>query len=153
MVKKIITALLLIAALGGGLYLGMTMHQQQVEAEADKKKRDAGIAKKFEYVKLSKSLTIPLVENNKVVAMLVAEIVIEGAEGLGDAFKPKEPLLRDGLLRVLYKHANRGVFRDKLLTERTQADLRYDMTVTAKEIFGADKINAVLMNDFQRQEM
>ena len=153
MFKKIIVAVLVLSALVGGGAGGIYLHDQQAKNTADQKKLEAGIAKKFEYAKLSKSLTVPLVENNKVVAMLVAEIVLEGSEGLGELLKVKEPLLRDSLLRVMYKHANRGVFRDKLLTERTQADLRFDMTEAAKEIFGADKVNAVLMNDFQRQEM
>ncbi len=150
-VKLAILGVVLLGAVGGGIYGGLLLHERKTMAEDEKKLKEMGVTRKFEYVKLAKTLNVPLLENNKTVAVLLADVVIEGTEGIREELQQKEPLLRNNLLQVLYLHATRGSFREKLLSERVQADLRYDMTEEAKKIFGT-KVNAVLLNDFQRQE-
>lgn len=104
-----------------------------------------------EYVKLNNQFIVPVVEGGAVSSLVILSISLEVVQGSTDAVYAIEPKLRDGLLRVMFDHANAGGF-DGAFTATTNLDL---LRAALREAAAADlgeRLVDVLITDIVRQD-
>lgn len=160
MLHKLIPVLLIVigsaAGLGAGLVLrpsGAPAAEPAVaateegagEAPAD------GAEPLHEYVKLNNQFVVPVVEEGRVSALVVLSLSLEVKPGLVERVYELEPKLRDGLLQVMFGHANSGGFAGSFTDGANLVVLRQALRETAVRIFGKD-LTDVLIVDIVRQD-
>ena len=148
---NLVGIIIIIVALVGGVVGGSYMHSQKA-VEEEIEQSDDFTKKDFSYVKLDKSLIVPIFEGGKSTAMLVAEIWLELKEADNGDVSRKKPRLRDEFLQVLAYYSSEGKLGANVLTPRIQAEMRRDLTRVGQNLLG-DNLNAVLINDLQRQDL
>ena len=79
--------------------------EHPLEEETDKH-GDKGNQSGAEYVKLTNQFVVPIVERDRVAAMVVLSRSLEVEPGSQQKIYSLEPKLRDGFLRILFDHAN-----------------------------------------------
>lgn len=104
-----------------------------------------------EYVKLSNQFVIPVVEQGKVVSMVILALTLEVGEGTGEAVYAREPKLRDGFLQVLFDHANSGGFNGSFTDGSNLVLLRRALLEAAQTAIGPN-VTDVLISDIARQD-
>jgi flagellar basal body-associated protein FliL len=151
--KSAIGIVLIIIALIGGIFMGMTLSSNPKEKKSEQQVEVDFKKKEFIYSKFKKPIVIPIFKNDKAVGMLIVEIWLE-LEPNTDLIiiNDKEPRVRDELIQVFYLYASQGRFSERLLEPQTQAELRQDLTNVAKQFLG-DPLHAILINDMQRQDL
>jgi flagellar FliL protein len=151
--KSAIGIILVIIALIGGIFMGMTLSSSPKEKKQEKQIEVDFKKKEFTYSKFKKPVVIPIFKNDKAIGMLIVEIWLE-LEPNADlvTINTKEPRVRDELMQVFYLYASQGRFSETLLEPQTQAELRQDLTNVAKQFLG-NELHAVLINDMQRQDL
>ncbi|MHA1128297.1 MAG: flagellar basal body-associated FliL family protein [Alphaproteobacteria bacterium] len=105
-----------------------------------------------QYVKLSNQFVVPVVKDNAVAAMVVISLSIETTPAMADTVYLLEPKLRDGLLRVMFLHANSGGFEGQFTRGESMKDLRGSLLETARVILGP-LVSDVLITDILRQDV
>ena len=95
---------------------------------------------------------MPLIQGDKVTAMVVLSLSLETKPGLSDTVFTYEPKLRDVFLRVLFDHANAGGFRGAFTQSGTLDLLRQGLREAAQKEMG-DDIFDVLIVDIARQDV
>ena len=106
----------------------------------------------WEYVKLAKQFVVPVINKQRVSALVVVTISIETTEGTSGDVLSKQPRLRDGFLQVLFAHANSGGFDGAFTTGQSMRDLRGSLRQVARAIVG-DSVNTVLIEEIVKQQM
>lgn len=104
-----------------------------------------------EYVKLSNQFVIPVVEQGKVVSMVILALTLEVGPGSTDAIYAREPKLRDALLQVLFDHANSGGFDGSFTDGANLVLLRKALLEAAQTTIGSN-VSDVLISDIARQD-
>lgn len=104
-----------------------------------------------DYVKLSNQFVVPVVEDGKVVALVILSLSLEITPGATEAVYAREPRLRDEFLQVLFDHANAGGFRGSFTDGANLLILRRALAETAHEVMG-EIIRDVLISDIVRQD-
>lgn len=104
-----------------------------------------------EYVKLSNQFIIPVVENGRVASMVILSLSLEVAQGNTEAIFAMEPKLRDGLLQVLFDHANAGGFHGSFTDGANLIILRRALLEVSRKAAG-DDVRDVLIADIARQD-
>ena len=104
------------------------------------------------YAKLAKQFIVPVVDNKKVVSLVVMSLSIETTPMSADVVFAREPKLRDALLAVMFLHANSGGFNGQFTGGEPMHDLRSSLLEAAIEVVGADVFN-VLITDILRQDV
>ena len=104
-----------------------------------------------EYVKLSNQFVIPVVEQGKVVSMVILALTLEVGAGTTDAIYAREPKLRDAFLQVLFDHANSGGFDGSFTDAANLVLLRKALLEAAQTAIGPD-VSDVLISDIARQD-
>lgn len=105
-----------------------------------------------EFVKLNNQFVVPVVSDNSVSSLVVMSLSIEVETGLRESVFQKEPKLRDGLLQVMFDHANIGGF-DGAFTNAGNLDiLRSGLTDMARQIVPGP-VFGVLIVDLARQDL
>lgn len=104
-----------------------------------------------EYVKLSNQFVIPVVEQGKVVSMVILALTLEVGAGTTDAIYAREPKLRDAFLQVLFDHANSGGFGGSFTDAANLVLLRKALLEAAQTAIGPD-VSDVLISDIARQD-
>lgn len=152
--KNIIILILILAALGGGIFAGMQANPKKTPNEEENTEKKVNFQeKKFIYSKFEKPFIIPIFHNDRASGMLVVEIWLElEPEANTLAITAKEPRVRDELMQVFYLYASEGRFSSQLLSPETQAELRRDLTHVGRQFIGPE-LHAVLINDMQRQDL
>lgn len=177
MIRKLIPVLLGLIGLGIGLGAGVFLrptapaapetaggeaaHEAAGEAEA------AGVSLKAahgeaapkadaaeggpEYVKLSNQFVIPVVEQGKVVSMVILALTLEVGAGTTEAIYAREPKLRDAFLQVLFDHANSGGFDGSFTDGANLVLLRKALLEAAQTAIGPN-VSDVLISDIARQD-
>jgi hypothetical protein len=105
----------------------------------------------FEYLRLPNQFIVPVVQDGAVAAMVALSISLEVTAGTKDATLLVEPKIRDGLLRVLFEHANAGGFDGNFTASSTMRDLRAAL-MSAAESAAPGMVTDVLIVDIQRQD-
>ncbi|MEX2521105.1 MAG: flagellar basal body-associated FliL family protein [Paracoccaceae bacterium] len=163
MKKLLIPLVLALIGLGGGLFAGNAMkpHEPAEPEEAGASHAEAkpqepepvhAVSSSTEYVKLDRQFVVPVVNDEKVEALMVISMAVEiDAGGVDNVFE-QEPKLRDEFLRVLFTHAQSGGFSGVFTEPRVMDDLRAALAATARSVLGSH-VRSVLLTNVIRQDL
>lgn len=112
---------------------------------------EEGTAAEHDYVKLNNQFVIPVVEKDRVAALVILSLSLEIPSGGSDAVFAAEPKLRDTFLRVLFDHANSGGFSGSFTEGANLAALRNALLEAGQGVLG-ERLTAVLIGDIVRQD-
>jgi len=159
--KLIIPLVMLLLGLGAGVGAGIFLkpepepvetvaeeEPEKVEAEVEDKGPSAG----REYVRLSNQFVVPLVEEDRISAMVVMSLSVEVASGSGQAVFDVEPKIRDVFLRVLFDHASIGGFGGDFANTENLDIVKDSLKNASQKSFGDDFIFDVLIFEIARQD-
>ncbi|MFX0542055.1 flagellar basal body-associated FliL family protein [Roseovarius sp. S4756] len=173
--KKLLPLVFMLVGIGGGVGAGLALRPnappphaeasasdsehapaEQTEAAGDTRHAAAdrrhGGTGDVDYVKLNNQFVVPVVDRDRVEAMMVMSLSLEMAQGQADAVYQHELKLRDSFLQVMFDHANMGGFAG-VFTDTAKLDtLRNGLTDVANGILG-ESVKSVLITDFARQQM
>ncbi len=167
MITKLLPILLLLIGVGGGVGAGLALKPRHAESElaqpcgdvkhseiAEEAHHDDGheVAAATEYVKLNNQFLVPIVDQKRVESLVIMSLSIEVSSGNSDTVFQREPKLRDGLLQVLFDHANIGGFQGEFTNAKNLEVLRGALTDMAQDIVGA-AVSGVLITDIARQDI
>ncbi len=105
----------------------------------------------FEYVKLNNQFVVPVVDDEKVKALVVLSLSLEVVAGARETIYQREPKLRDVFLQVLFDHANAGGFDGAFTNGRNMTLLRDALREVARKTLGPT-VRDVLIVDVVRQD-
>jgi flagellar protein FliL len=104
-----------------------------------------------EYVKMNNQFVIPVVEDRRVVSMVVLTLSLEVDSGGAETVYAREPKLRDAFLQVMFDHANVGGFSGTFTDAANLIGLRTNLKEAAAMILGT-VVRDVLITDIARQD-
>ncbi|WP_372604662.1 flagellar basal body-associated FliL family protein [Actibacterium sp.] len=104
-----------------------------------------------EFVKLNNQFIVPVVENERVSALVVLSLSLEVDLDERARVYQLEPKLRDAFLSVMFDHANSGGFRGVFTASSNMSALRLALLEVAKKILGP-QVHDVLIIDLVRQD-
>ncbi len=161
--KKLLPLILLLIGAGAGVGAGVflrpapepvaeaAIEEASKEEKKKEKTKEEEASADYEYMKLSNQFVVPIVEKERVSALIVLSLSIEVVAGNKEKIYLKEPKLRDSFLRTLFDHANVGGF-DGEFTDANNLDiLRRALLEIAQRDLG-DVITDVLILDIARQD-
>lgn len=105
-----------------------------------------------EYARLNNQFIVPIVQNDRVSALVVLSLSVEVATGQKQRVFEREPRLRDRLLQVMFDHANQGGFDGVFTASDNMGNLRTAMRNVARDSVGPE-VRDVLILDVVRQEV
>ncbi|NRB18674.1 MAG: flagellar basal body-associated protein FliL [Rhodobacteraceae bacterium] len=163
MLSKLLPIILLIIGTGGGIGAGIMLaptpepqdlaageaHQTPPAAE---EAHPEGEKPEYIYVKLNSQFVVPVVERDKLSALVVVSLSLEAVEGMSDRIYALEPKLRDVLLQVLFDHANMGGFRGAFTRSDVMMPLRTALREAAQREIGPDIVDVLIMG-ISRQDV
>lgn len=166
MLKKMLPIVLFLIGSGAGVGAGIFLREPPAETDAhllsQEKDSQADVNKEpfdpdnppplMEYVKLSNQFVVPIVQEKRVVALVVLALTLEVPEGQKDAIYKKEPKLRDSFLQVLFDHANIGGFDGAFTDVENLAVLRNALREVGQRDMGVSVVNDVLILEIARQD-
>lgn len=175
MIAKLLPVIFLLvgagAGVGAGLFLrpppepvaaedGAAMEasaKETDEAEETGEDAEAGEAEddgppESEYVKMSNQFVIPIVEDERVSALVVLSLSVEVQVGQKATVFEHEPKVRDSFLEVLFQHASLGGFSGAFTDPKNVNDIRRALLEVAQRDLG-DLAKDVLILDMARQDM
>ncbi len=123
-----------------------------VHAETPKTEAKDVPVEEVAYAKLEDQFVIPVIADDKIAAMVVLSIGIAVPPGGEDAVFAVEPRLRDGLLQVMFNHANIGGFSGNFTSTSNMRTLRQDLLNSAQSVLES-KVLDVLVLDIVRQDV
>ncbi|CAD0186567.1 hypothetical protein RUESEDTHA_03476 [Ruegeria sp. THAF57] len=174
MLNKLIPVVFLLAGLGAGVGAAIALapkadpeemapDDKEPASEAKStlaKSKDAKPQKKtgkkdqpgdLEYLKLSKQFVIPVVDADRIAAMVTMSLSLEATSGQSDGFYAIEPKLRDRFLQVLFDHANTGGFDGNFTRSDNLSVLREALLDAARREMGPD-VSDILITSVNRQD-
>ncbi|MGB5556721.1 MAG: flagellar basal body-associated FliL family protein [Paracoccaceae bacterium] len=104
-----------------------------------------------DYVKLNNQFIIPVVEDERVAALVVLSLSLEVTAGGQERIYEREPKIRDSFLQVLFDHANSGGFDGAFTNGRNMTILRDALRESAITTLGP-VVTDVLIIDIVRQD-
>ncbi|WYK05744.1 flagellar basal body-associated FliL family protein [Cereibacter sphaeroides f. sp. denitrificans] len=104
-----------------------------------------------EYAKLNNQFIVPIIEDGRVASMVILSLSLEVPPGGTEQVYAVEPKLRDGMLSVLFDHANAGGFRGAFTEAANLVALRRALLEVARAVLGPTAID-VLITDIMRQD-
>ncbi len=156
MIGNLIPTILALSGLGIGIGAGMFLrpapeHPNETAAmtAADAPAADPEIAP--EYVKLNNQFIVPVLDDGRVVAMVIMALSLEVAKDSSTTVYAREPKLRDGFLQVMFDHANAGGFKGSFTDGSNLILLRKALLESAQSALG-DVVKDVLISDIARQD-
>lgn len=105
-----------------------------------------------DYVRLPKQFVVPVVEDERVAAMVVLSLSLGTTPGASDAVFAREPKLRDALLQVMFDHANSGGFGGAFTDAAALDPLRRQLTEAAQAVLPGI-VSEVLVVEVARQDL
>lgn len=165
MMRKLLPLLLGVAGLAGGLGAGVALRPGAEAADDHAPTADAHAGETDshgeashaedpnapEYVKLNNQFVIPVVEDGRVVSLVVLSLSLEVEAGTTETVYEREPKLRDVFLQVMFDHANVGGFNGSFTDGANLLVLRTGLKEAAALILGTT-IRDVLITDIARQD-
>ena len=162
MIRKLLPVMLMIigtaAGVGVGLMLAPPAADEAGSAGAPSAPPDAAptdsadSSGSHEFVQINNQFVVPLVEGDRIGAMVVLSLSIEVDGGNAQAIHTLEPKLRDGFLQVLFDHANRGGFDGAFTNANSMGVLRRVLLEAARARL-EQPVHAVLITEIARQEV
>lgn len=164
MKKLLLPILLLLIGTGSGVGAGFFLKEPELEDHAEHPCGDPAetqmaetvpkpeeIAIETEYAKLNNQFVVPVVDDERVVAMVVLSLSVEVAAGNKDVIFQTEPKLRDAFLQVMFDHANIGGFSGNFTTTANMRILREELLRAADAVVGSNALD-ILILDIVRQD-
>ncbi|PZQ97610.1 MAG: flagellar basal body-associated protein FliL [Cereibacter sphaeroides] len=166
MLRKILPLMLILAGGAGGVAAGMVLRPMETPPEAEQQPGNETLPEKEtqqgdaapgdgepnrEYVKMNNQFVVPVVTQGRISSLVVLSLSLEVKPGLAERVYEMEPKLRDGLLQVMFDHANSGGFNGAFTEGANLVALRQALRETAVRIFGGD-LTDVLIVDIVRQD-
>jgi hypothetical protein len=105
----------------------------------------------FEYLKMTKQFVVPVVEDDKIAAMVTLTLSLEADPAITEAFYSIEPKLRDAFLQVIFDHANTGGFNGTFTESVNLSVLRKALLEVARKDLGRN-VSQVLIMSINRQD-
>lgn len=160
MLSKLLPVLLILVGTGAGIGAGLALREPaqpddpHMEKTAEKPPEEDHEPEEatHEYVKLNNQFVVPIVEHERVAALVVLSLSLETKVGLKEAIFEREPKLRDAFLQVLFGHANMGGFNGAFTNAQTLDVLRGALRDVAVGELG-DGVSNVLITDIARQDV
>jgi flagellar FliL protein len=166
MLRILLPLVLVLAGLGGGVAAGLALRPAPAPVEAatadcaeGEDCPEASVAPApvragpSEYVPLDKPFVVPVFNRERVSAMVVVSLSVDVAEGHTERLAALQPRLRDGLLAVMFRHANSGGFDGSFTDGERMADLKAGLLRAAREVLGPVPVHEVLVTDIVRQDV
>lgn len=153
----ILMVLGLALGLGAGVFLKPSTEPEPCpEGEVcpeEKTKEEPPAAKgPTDFANLDRQFVVPIVNQERVAALVVASLAIEVDQGTSDAVFEVEPKLRDAFLEVLFVHAHSGGFDGQFTSRLAMKDLRERLSAVAEGIVGSS-FHDVLITEIVRQDL
>nr|WP_170351889.1 MULTISPECIES: flagellar basal body-associated protein FliL [Ruegeria] len=158
--KKLLPVVFLLIGLGAGIGAGVVFapsgepkeaaKQEKPKAKAEKPKETSAKKKDtqsdYEYLKLTKQFVVPVVDADRIAALVTMSLSLEITPGMTEAFYALEPKLRDGFLQVMFDHANTGGFDGAFTESDNMSVLRKALLETARKDLGDDVFQVLIMS-------
>lgn len=156
MIKKLLPVVLALLGLGAGVGGGMALrpapdHPAEA-ASPESHAEETDPAEAPEYVKLNNQFVVPVLENGRVVSMVIMALSLEVAKDSSESVYSREPKLRDLFLQVMFDHANAGGFRGSFTDGSNLILLRKALLEAAQSTLG-EAIKDVLISEIARQDI
>jgi hypothetical protein len=157
---KLLPLLLALTGLIGGLGAGFALKPdpapEPAEAGAEGPLAPAEAAAVVavapgEFVPMANHFVVPLVEADRVRALVVISLSLEVDPGSAAAVRGVEPRLRDAFLQVMFDHANAGGFGGAFTAASPMHSLRGALREAASGVVGTG-LRDVLITDIIRQD-
>lgn len=125
---------------------------QVAEAKNETTGTSGSAGRPVDYVKMNNQFVVPIVENERVAALIVLSLSIEVPEGKQEDVLRKEPKIRDSFLQVLFTHANLGGFSGEFTQPVKLNSLRRSLLEVAQRDIGKELAYDVLILEIARQD-
>ncbi len=155
MIRKLFPVILALLGLGAGLGGGIVLrpapsdHAAEPATEAATAEGEPQDAP--EYLKLNNQFVVPVLEDGRVVSMVIMALSLEVAKGASESVYSREPKLRDAFLQVMFDHANAGGFKGDFTDGSNLIVLRNALLEAARSTLG-DLVKNVLISEIVRQD-
>lgn len=150
MIRKLLPLVLALIGLGAGAGLFLRPAPDP-DPTAEEVAAPVDPALVPDYVKLSNQFVVPLVEKDRITAMVILTLSLEVTQGTSEQVYAREPKLRDAFLQLLFDHANTGGFRGSFTDAANLVILREGLREIAQKLLG-DSVTDVLITDIVRQD-
>lgn len=150
MMAKLLPLLLALIGLGAGIGAGIALRPAHDAAEATQKPSEEAVPV-TDFVKLNNQFVVPVVEEGRVVSLVIMSLSVEVSAGNTEAIYAREPKLRDMLLQVMFDHANAGGFKGVFTDGANLILLRKALLEATQNVMG-DIAKDVLISDIARQD-
>lgn len=164
MIKKLLPIILALVGTGAGVGAGLALKPEPapeehaaidcVPVEGDvvyETVEEEEVPSTTEYVKLNNQFIVPIMNEERVEALVVTSLSIETVVGGSEVIYAREPKLRDVFLQAMFNHASLGGF-DGTFTERDRMQtLRRSLRDAARSVIGGDVVD-VLITEIARQD-
>ena len=160
MIKTLLPLVLLLVGLGAGVGAGVFLRPDVAPSEIGNDdgasgdlttQRDESPDPTREYVKMNNQFVVPIVNGDRVQALVVMSLSLEVPAGEKDAIYAREPKLRDSFLQVMFDHANMGGFDGTFTNFETLDILRNALREMAQKVMGK-QVSDVLIVEIVRQD-
>ncbi|MCF8486558.1 MAG: flagellar basal body-associated FliL family protein [Rhodobacteraceae bacterium] len=152
MIRKLLPLVLALIGLGAGAGAGLFLRPApDPDPAAEEVAAPVDPALVPDYVKLSNQFVVPLVEKDRITAMVILTLSLEVKQGTSEQVYAREPKLRDAFLQLLFDHANTGGFRGSFTDAANLVILREGLREIAQKLLG-DSVTDVLITDIVRQD-
>ena len=101
---------------------------------------------------MDKPFVVPVFAGEKVAAMVVVSLSVETDTESAHEIEDVKPRLRDGFLKVMFRHANSGGFDGSFTTGRKIEDLKSALLASAHEVVPDIPVDEVLITEIARQD-
>jgi flagellar basal body-associated protein FliL len=173
MIRKLLPIVLLLVGLGAGVGAGLALrpvptaestnhasapNPDETHAKAkddhgnDEHGQDRTDGTTSAYVKLNNQFVVPVVNDALIESLVVMSLSLEVDSELTNVVYEREPKLRDGLLQVLFDHANMGGFEGEFTNSNNMDILRTALTEVARGIVGKG-VTGILITGLARQDV
>lgn len=105
------------------------------------------------YVEIEKPFVVPIFRDEKVRAMVVVSLSVAVGHEAEAAAKAAEPRLRDGFLKVMFRHANTGGFDGSFTSGQKMDDLKSALLKSARETLPETPVGEILITEIARQDV
>ena len=163
--KKILPPLLALLGLGAGIGAGVALRPAapapaaEARAEgaeagtgADPAAAEAGSHGDFAAVPFGKPFVVPGFHDGAVAAMVVISLAVEVEPEGAEQVVATEPRLRDGFLKVMFRHANSGGFDGSFTSGQGIEDLKAALAKTLRTLLPDAPTGQVLITEIARQD-
>ncbi|MCV2881807.1 flagellar basal body-associated FliL family protein [Actibacterium sp. XHP0104] len=151
--RLLLPLVIALVGLGAGTGAGFFLRPPPapIEAEAETPPPDDPAEDTVEFVKMNNQFVVPVVENERVTALVVMSLSLEVELGERARVYQMEPKLRDAFLGVMFDHANTGGFAGVFTSSTNMTALRIALIEVARKTLGPS-VHDVLIIDLVRQD-